>query len=283
MLLATFSSCFSIPVAVIWPTASLVVIGLLTCATLASSCAAMVLWRLRLHDSRRTLNLEAVDDERRKAVRALRETEVLYHSLVETLPQNILRKDMEGRFTFANQRFCAELGRELDDIIGKTDFDFWPRELAEKYRRDDSRVIESGQVLDVVEQHITPQGETLYVQVMKTPIFREDGAPLGIQGIFWDVSARIKAEEQLKEQYLQLQKLAQSEHDAHRALKSAQSRLVQTEKLASLGQLVAGVAHEINNPLSFVSNNVAVLERDLLDLLSLIELYRKAEPEVLGS
>jgi two-component system, NtrC family, sensor kinase len=51
---------------------------------------------------------------------------------------------------------------------------------------------------------------------------------------------------------------------------------VQTEKLASLGQLVAGVAHEINNPLAFVSNNVAVLERDLLDLVALIGLYRRA-------
>jgi two-component system NtrC family sensor kinase len=56
--------------------------------------------------------------------------------------------------------------------------------------------------------------------------------------------------------------------------------LVQTEKLASLGQLVAGVAHEINNPLSFVSNNVAVLERDLRDLLGLIEVYRQGDSEL---
>ena len=118
----------------------------------------------------------------------------------------------------------------------------------------------------MVEQHITPRGEKLYVQVMKTPLFGHDGKPIGIQGIFWDVTARIRAEEQLKEQNVTLQELAHSEHQAHEALKNAQSRLVQTEKLASLGQLVAGVAHEINNPLAFVSNNVAVLERDLRDL-----------------
>ena len=92
--------------------------------------------------------------------------------------------------------------------MGKTDFDFSPRELAEKYRRDDRQVIESGQLLDVVEEHVTPQGETLYVQVMKTPLFSHDGKPIGIQGIFWDVTRRFQAEEQLKEQNVMLQELA---------------------------------------------------------------------------
>jgi len=244
------------------------------------AASALWLWRLRKRHTDLSVDLETVASERSRAVRALRETEVLYHSLVETLPQMILRKDLEGRFTFANQRFCAELGKSLKEILGKTDFDFYPRELAEKYRRDDRRVIESGQVLDVVEQHITPQQDTLYVQVMKTPLFGHDGKPIGIQGIFWDVTARIRADEQLKEQNVTLQDLAHSEHQAHLALKNAQSRLVQTEKMASLGQLVAGVAHEINNPLSFVSNNVAVLERDLRDLLGLIEMYRQGESEL---
>ena len=89
------------------------------------------------------------------------------------------------------------------------------------------------------------------------------------------MTARIRADEQLKEQNISLQELAHSEHQAHQGRKAAQ-RLVQTEKMASLGQLVAGVAHEINNPLSFVSNNVAVLERDLRDLLALIDIYRRA-------
>ena len=249
--------------------------------------AGIALWRVRKRHSDLSTDLETVAAERRRAIKALRETEVFYHSLIETLPQHILRKDLDGRFTFANQRFCAEVERSLEEIRGKTDFDFWPRELAEKYRRDDRQVIESGQVLDVVEEHITPQGEILYVQVMKTPLFSHDGKPIGIQVIFWDVTARIRAEEQRKEQNVMLQELARSEHQAHEALKriheelkSTQTRLVQNEKMASLGHLVAGVAHEINNPLSFVSNNVAVLERDLNDLLDLIELYRRGDADL---
>jgi signal transduction histidine kinase len=76
---------------------------------------------------------------------------------------------------------------------------------------------------------------------------------------------------------------------AHDELRTAQGRLVQSEKLAALGQLVAGVAHEINNPLAFVLNNVAVLQRDLKSLEQLIRLYQRGDgvlerqlPEVMG-
>ncbi|MBX6315238.1 MAG: hypothetical protein IRY99_20355, partial [Isosphaeraceae bacterium] len=68
---------------------------------------------------------------------------------------------------------------------------------------------------------------------------------------------------------------------AHRELQRAECQLVQSEKLASLGQLVAGVAHEINNPLAFVINNVAVLQREVRHLAELVRLYRQAD-EVLG-
>src|SRR5258705_7354182 len=72
--------------------------------------------------------------QRRQAEENLRNSETLYHSLVETLPHNIFRKDREGRFTFANQQFCKILGRTLEEIVGKTDSDFFPPELAEKYQ-----------------------------------------------------------------------------------------------------------------------------------------------------
>jgi signal transduction histidine kinase len=87
----------------------------------------------------------------------------------------------------------------------------------------------------------------------------------------------IESQEQLNRQNQLLDEAIRSERQAHDVLKDTQSQLMQSEKMAGLGQLVAGIAHEINNPLAFVSNNVAVLQRDLSFLRQILELYKQAE------
>ncbi len=136
-------------------------------------------------------------EEHKRTEDRLRTSETFYQTLVETLPQNILRKDLQGRFTFANRRFCASLGKESGEIIGKTDFDLFPAELAGKYHRDDLRVMHTLENLDTVEAHQTTHGEKLFVHVIKTPLYDALGRVIGIQGIFWDVTQRKKIEEAL--------------------------------------------------------------------------------------
>jgi signal transduction histidine kinase len=89
-----------------------------------------------------------------------------------------------------------------------------------------------------------------------------------------------EGEDRLREQNRRLEAAIRSEREAHDELKKTQSHLVQSEKLASLGQMVAGVAHEINNPLAFVSNNVAVLQRDVGAIRELLDLYHEAEATI---
>lgn len=136
--------------------------------------------------------------QRRQAEERLRHSEALYHSLVETLPQNIFRKNLEGRFTFANQQFCRSLGKSLEEIVGRTDFDFFPAELARKYQKDDRRVTESGEPYETVEEHQPPGGSKLYVQVVKTPLRTTDGRIIGLQAIFWDITDQRRAEEKIR-------------------------------------------------------------------------------------
>lgn len=136
--------------------------------------------------------------QRRQAEEKVRHSEALYHSLVETLPQNIFRKDLQFRFTFANQQFCKALGRPLDEIVGKTDFDFFPADLAEKYQRDDRRVIQAGESYETVEEHQAPGQQKSYVQVVKTPLRDQDGKTIGLQAIFWDITQQRMAEERIR-------------------------------------------------------------------------------------
>jgi PAS domain S-box-containing protein len=136
-------------------------------------------------------------EEHKEVEARLSASELFYETLVETLPQNILRKDTEGRFTFANRRFCHSIGRPLEELVGKTDFDLFPPELAAKYHRDDLRVMTNQETLDIIEAHQTPSGEKLFVHVIKSPIFDTAGHVIGIQGIFWDVTQRKRVEEEL--------------------------------------------------------------------------------------
>ncbi len=136
--------------------------------------------------------------QRKKAEQDLRDSEALYHSLVETLPQNIFRKDLEKRFTFVNQRFCKTLNRTAAEILGRTDFDFFPAELAEKYRRDDDEIMRSGKPLEAQEIHQSPGGEKQFVQTVKTPLYDAQKRVIGLQAIFWDITARKRAEEQAR-------------------------------------------------------------------------------------
>lgn len=157
----------------------------------------------------------------KEAEKRLRDSEALYHSLVDNLPLYVLRKDLRGRFTFVNNLMCQLLNRPPDEIVGKNDFDFYPRRLAEKYRRDDSRVVEEAHLLQEVEEHETPDGRKLHVEILKAPVRDAAGHIVGTQTLFLDVTARAEAEQ----------------------------KLLQAERLAAIGEMVAGVAHESRNAL----------------------------------
>ncbi len=127
-----------------------------------------------------------------------RQAEALYQSLVTNLPQCIMRKDREGRFIFVNQRFAEMLHAQPEEVLGRTDFDFYPAAMAEKFRADDQRVMLSGQMFETVEENLTANGVMHDVQVMKIPVRDQNGGIGGVQCIFWDVTASRQAQREIQ-------------------------------------------------------------------------------------
>ena len=136
--------------------------------------------------------------ERKQADKALRDSEALYHSLVESLPFCLFRKDCAGRFVFVNQAFREELKRPLAAILGKTDLDLYPAEMAQKYRKDDQHVMETGEMFVDIEEHPNPDGRKSYVRVLKAPLRDSHKETIGVQGIFWDITDHKRAEKELE-------------------------------------------------------------------------------------
>ena len=134
----------------------------------------------------------------------------LYLSLVDNLPDALYRIDLEGRLTFVNKVLQESLQLPYSDILGKTAYDFYPPELAQKYRQDDARVIETHKPFRDVEININPaDGKSSYVRVSKIPIYDDDGKVCGIQGFFQDITEQTQMQLDLENSQAILQRLIQ--------------------------------------------------------------------------
>lgn len=135
--------------------------------------------------------------ERKRAEESLAEERSLLRTLIDNMPDNIFVKDIESRFVVANIAVAHFMGATTpDELLGKTDFDFYPQELAARYYADDQKVIQSGQPLVSREEPtVDAAGSRKWYSTTKVPLRDSRGKIVGLVGISRDITKRRRAEE----------------------------------------------------------------------------------------
>lgn len=209
--------------------------------------------------------------ERMSAEEALHKSKEQLHALIDNINALIFLKDLKGRFILANQKFAEQFNTTKEALTGKTNYDIFPRETADAFEEKNRKVLESGAPAEFEELFFHGGKPHIYISAL-FPLL-EAGAPYAICGVLTDITYRKMAEVELKERHQELEA-------AHEKLKAAQIQILQQDKMASIGQLAAGVAHEINNPVGFIMSNLGSLQKYLNRLSEFIKIQAEAVEEM---
>jgi two-component system, NtrC family, sensor kinase len=219
-----------------------------------------------------------------RLVEKLAESERRYRELLENLPEIVLTCDVAGQYIFLNQAWNRILGHEIKGCLGCSMLEFLhPDDQVQCL--DWLSAIQSGGTISGQELRFRhADGRLIWLEFSA----RSDG-PESISGSLTDITLRKQAqrsllqlnealEERVTERTEALRQQAQALETALQTGQQAQSQLVQAEKMSSLGQLVAGIAHEINNPVNFIHGNLTHARAYIADLQGLVALYQQHYP-----
>lgn len=216
--------------------------------------------------------------DRKKAEAELERSLNFQSALLDAVPTAVFYKDREGRYQGCNKVFTEIMGVTSEAIRGRTVQELWPSGMADTYHRKDLDLMASP-VRQTYEYMVKDLNGLERPVIFTKDVFRDEkGEVAGIVGAFLDITDRRRAEEELKalnetlEQRIRDRTRELDEMNAHlvkaneelqttlETLHEAQDSLVQSEKLAALGQLIAGIAHELNTPLgAIVSSNQSMI------------------------
>jgi len=224
--------------------------------------------------------------DRKQAELALQESQQFIQKVADATPGILYLYDLEEqRNIYANTSMLALLGYTLDDITAM-DSSLMPQLI---HPEDLPKIvthhasfsgIEDGETREIEYRVRAADGQLLWLQSRDTIFSRNaDGQVKVIIGVSQDITTRKQAEEALRQSEAREREKARDLESALLELRSTQTQLIQTEKMSSLGQLVAGIAHEINNPVNFIYANIDYLNQYTKQLLDLVTLYEHEYPE----
>jgi PAS domain S-box-containing protein len=230
--------------------------------------------------------LERREAERKKMEQALRESEEKRRVILEDIEEAYYETDINSKFTFVNNAMCNSLGYSREELIGQK---YWHLvdettiKMLQAAIYKSYKINEPVKILDI--EAIRKDGKKLICETSMSIMRDIEGTLTGFRGISRDVTKRRQMEEELKRNQEELIKKNKEIDEsrgkvqltlerlgvAYEELKASQLKVLQQEKMASIGQLAAGVAHEINNPMAFISSNLGTLDKYIQRLLDFIQ------------
>ncbi|MEG4519203.1 MULTISPECIES: PAS domain S-box protein [unclassified Microcoleus] len=212
----------------------------------------------------------------RQAEESVRLSEERYRSLARATAQLVWMRDAQGK-PIAPIDWMAYTGQSLEEAT-----DNWVSAIHPDDRPITAqawmRAVEAKSLYEVEHRLRAADGSYRHFWVRGVPVLAADGSIREWVGTHTDISDRVQVLEALKQSEGQYRSQAAELEKAVRELHQAQTQLIQTEKISSLGQLVAGVAHEINNPINFIYGNITHASQYATDLLGLLHLYQEKYP-----
>lgn len=132
----------------------------------------------------------------------------LVQTIIDTLPQCVVLKDIDSRYLACNAAFARTIGKTADEIVGFQDQDFYPPDLARKYAEDDRAVLAVRTTCEFVER-VSRAGQDRWVETIKTPVLDPNGEALGVLVVFRDITERKLDEERLQESEARYRELSE--------------------------------------------------------------------------
>lgn len=169
---------------------------------------------------------------------ALRQQTRYLRTLIDMLPMMTWLKDTDSRFLTVNRAVAEIAGQPVEEIVGKTDLDFFPRDLAEAYRADDRETMATRQE-KIVEEQVAGMNGRIWIETYKAPVMDEDGSLLGTVGVARDIT------------------------ESKAVAEAREAALAEAERLANMrSQFLAQMSHELRTPLNGILGYAQIMKRN---------------------
>ncbi len=167
----------------------------------------------------------------------------LLSDLMNSIPDVVYIKDRKGRFLYVNQAHAKGLELSPDQLVGKTDFDLFPRKRALVMAKDDEYVMKKGKsIIDKVERATRTDGEDNFVSTTKVPHYDENGKIIGLMGITRDITKRVRLEQEREQKILSYRK-----GEMNKSLNRLKASIIST------------VSHELRTPVAIIQQLMGVM------------------------